>query len=194
MVEISEADLAIKNKAVELLNRMISDPKEGLSVKRKIKALIPEAKFPELDVIDTVTEPLVTRLAESEKTNKSLSDRLDNWEKAQKDSADESALQKQLDNVKKSYGFTDEGLQKVVDRMKTKNNPDAESAAAWVASQERKAKPISDSALLPSSINLYGSNSASDDVDIVALNKDPQGWADKKIVEMLNDFAQQDAA
>lgn len=194
MPEISEAELAVKNKAVELLNRMISDPKEGLDVKRKIKALIPDAKFPELDVIDTVTGPLLNRLAESEKTNKTLADRLDNWEKSQKDTKEESDLQSQLDTVRKQFSFTHEGMEKVIDRMKSKNNPDVESAAAWVAAQERKAAPITNSALMPSALDLYGSNRASDDLDIVALNKDPQGWADQKIVKMLNEFAQQDVA
>ena len=194
MPEVSEHELAVLRRAEGLLNNMISDPKEGLNVKRKIKALIPDAKFPELDVIDTVTQPFQARLAEQEKVNKSLADRLDAWETAQTNSKEESALQAQLDSVKKAYSFTSDGMQKVIERMKEKNNPDAESAAAWVARQERKASPVTNSALMPSALNLYGSNKTSDDLDVVALNRDPQGWADNKIIEMLNEFSQQDAA
>ena len=194
MAEISDNELAVLRRAEGLLNKMISDPKDGTNTKRQIKALVPEAKFPELEILDSVSAPLTARLSEQEKENKALRDRFDTWEKSQKDSKEENALQARLDRAKNSYGFTSEGMQKLIERMKAENSADVEATAAWVASQERKAKPISDSALMPSALNLYGSNSASADIDVVALNKDPQKWADEKMIQMLNEFANQDAA
>lgn len=192
MAEISDQDLAVKNRAVELLNRMINDPSDGLAVKRKIKALVPDANFPELAVIDNASAPIKAALAQAEVFNKSLSDRLDKWEASHKDAKEEGEIQAQLDSVKKQYSFTNEGMQKVVDRMKAKNNPDAESAAAWVAAQERKAQPVAHSALLPSALNLFGSNTADENWE--ALNRDPQKWMDNELVTMINEFAAQDAA
>ncbi len=192
MAEISDAELAVQRRAVALLDKMITDPKDGLSMKRKIKELVPDAKFPELDIIDTTTAPLIAALDEQKKTSKTLADRLDSWEKSQKDSREEGELQSQLDHIRKQYSFTTEGMQKVIDRMKEKNNPDADSAAAWVAAQERKARPVTDSALLPQALNLYGSNS--EDESWKELNKDPIKWADNELVKMINEFAEQDAA
>lgn len=191
-IEISEQELAIKNKAVALLDRMISDPKDGLAMKRRIKELVPDANFPELSMIDTASAPLMEKLEAAEKANKTLADRLDSWEQKQNNSREEGELQSQLDGIRKQYGFTAEGMQKVIDRMKAKNNPDAESAAAWVASQERKAKPVTDSALLPSAMNLFGSNTADESWE--SLNRDPVKWADQELVKMINEFAEQDAA
>lgn len=192
MAEISDADLAVKNRAVALLDKMWNDPKEGMSFKKRVKELVPDAKIPELDIVDSATAPLVAALEEQKKTSKTLADRLDNWEQNQKNSKEEGELQTQLDHIQKQYGFTVDGMQKVVDRMKAKNNPDAESAAAWVASQERKAAPVSNSALMPTALNLYGSNS--EDESWAALNKDPVKWADQEMVKMINEFAEQDAA
>lgn len=192
MAEISDAELAVKNKAVALLDRMINDPTEGLAVKRKIKQYIPEANFPELGIIDTTTGPLIAELESQKKHAKSLEDRLNNWEQSQKDNKEEVQLQTQLDGIRKQYGFTVDGMQKVIDRMREKNNPDAESAAAWVASQERKAKPLSNSNVFPTALNLYGSNS--EDQDWADLNKDPIKWADNQLVAMINEFNEQDAA
>ena len=192
MAEISDHELAVKNRAVALLDRMISDPKEGLATKRRIKALVPDANFPDLDIIDSASAPILSALEEQKKLNKTLADRLDSWEQSQKDSREEGELQAQLDGIRKQYSFSADGMQKVIDRMKAKNNPDADAAAAWVASQERKARPVTDSALLPSALNLFGSNS--EDEQWADLNKDPRGWADRELVKMINEFAEQDAA
>lgn len=186
MAEISDAELAVKNRAVALLDKLWNDPKEGMSFKRKVKELVPDVKIPELDIVEGATAPLMAEIEEQKKANKTLSDRLDNWEKTQKDGKEEVELQSQLDSIKKAYGFTIDGMQKVIDRMKEKNNPDAESAAAWVASQERKTKPVTDSALMPAALNLYGSNS--EDESWADLNKDPIKWADREMVKMINEF------
>lgn len=192
MPEISDTELAVKNRAVALLDRMWNDPKEGMTFKKKVKELVPDAKIPELDIIASATAPLVAEIEEQKKANKTLAGRLDNWEKSHKDSREENDLQLQLNSIKKQYSFTDEGMQKVIDRMRSKNNPDAEAAAAWVASQERKSRPVTDSALLPSAMNLFGSNS--EDETWAELNKDPRGWADRELVKMINEFAEADAA
>ncbi len=44
MPEISEADLAVKNRAVALLDKMWNDPKEGMSFKKKVKEIVKRTK------------------------------------------------------------------------------------------------------------------------------------------------------
>ena len=192
MVEISDQELAIKNRAVALLDRLWSDPKEGMSFKKKVKELLPDTKIPELDIVESVTAPLIADIEARKEENKKLAERLDNWEKSQTDLKEENALQARLDRAKKQYSFTDDGMQKLVDRMKAEKSADVEATAAWVAAQERKSKPITDSALMPTAMNLYGSNQA--DENFADLNKDPIGWAEREMVKILNEFADTEAA
>lgn len=192
MPEISDAQFATLQRGQALLDKLWNDPKGGTAFKKRVKEIIPDAKIPELDIVDEATAPLVAALEEQKKANKSIADRLDNWEKSQKDSKEESELQSQLDSVRKTYGFTADGMDKLITRMKEKNNPDAEAAAAWVAAQERKAKPISSSNIGPSALNLYGTSTEDD--TWAALNKNPEKWFDNEVATMLNEFADQEAA
>jgi hypothetical protein len=191
MAEISDTELAVKNRAVALLDRMWNDPKEGMSFKKRVKELIPDAKIPELDIVEGATAPILASLEEQKKASKALADRLDNWEQSQKDTKEENALQARLDRAKKQYSFTPDGMLKLIERMKSENSADVEATAAWVASQEKKAKPITDSALMPSALNLFGSNSEDD--TWAELNKDPVKWADRELVKMINEFAEEAA-
>lgn len=191
-VEISEAEDALRKKYEHLYNRLWNDPKEGLNFKRKVKELVPDAQIPELDMIDTTVRPFEEKLAKQAKDNEALVARLDAIEKAKKDGDDESALVKSLDSARKKFSLTDEGFDKAITRMKEMNNPDAEAAAAWVASQEKKAKPVGSSSFAPAALNLYGSNKVDD--TLADLHRDPVAWQDSTIQTMLDEFAAQDAA
>ncbi len=156
IVEISKAELDILRNGHALLDKLWNDKDAGLNFKKMVRSKLPEAKIPELDTIEVVTKPIYDELEESKKKNKSLEDRLDQWEANQKNAKDENDLQSTLDRVQKDYGFTEEGMKKVKNRMMEKNNPDAESAAAWVAKQEPKAQPVASSNYMPQDLNLYG--------------------------------------
>lgn len=192
MPEISQSELETLRRSEALLNKMWNDPKEGLNFKRKVKEYAPDARIPELDMIQAAAQPFEEKFTKQAEEIKTMRERLEAREKKEKDDKEESELEASLARVKSQFKFTDEGLEKVIARMKEKNNPDAEAAAAWVAAQERKAKPISGSNIGPSALNLYGSKTA--DEQYAALNKDPIAWADNEIATMLNEFAQQDAA
>lgn len=191
-VEISEAEDALRKKYEHLYNKLWNDPKEGLNFKRKVKELVPEAQIPELDMIDVTVKPFEEKLGKALEANDALRARLDAIEKAKKDGDEESALVKSLDSARKKFHLTDEGFDKAVSRMKEMNNPDAEAAAAWVASQEKKAKPVGGSNFAPSALNLYGAGKVSDDWS--ELHKDPVAWQDATIQTMLDEFAAQEAA
>jgi hypothetical protein len=163
-----------------------------LNFKRKVKELVPDARIPELDMIDTTVKPFEEKLAKQAKDNEALTARLDAIEKSKKDGDEESALVKSLDSARKKFHLTDEGFDKAITRMKEMNNPDAEAAAAWVASQEKKAKPVGSSSFAPSALNLFGSNKVDD--TLADLHRDPIAWQDATIQTMLDEFAAQDAA
>ena len=192
MPEISDAQLELANKYQTLYNKLWNDPKEGLAFKRKVKELVPEEQIPELDMIDTTVKPFEEKMAKQAEDNKALKERLDNIEKRSKDEKEESDLVKSLDSARKKFHLTDEGFDKAVARMKEMNNPDAEAAAAWVASQEKKARPVGSSSFAPSALNLYGSNKV--DESMADLHRDPIAWQDATIQTMLDEFAAQEAA
>lgn len=192
MPEISENELALHGKYQHLYNKLWNDPKEGLNFKRKVKELMPDAQIPELDMIDTTVKPFEEKMGKISEENKLLRDRLDAIETSKQNEKEESALVKSLDSARKKFHLTDDGFDKAIARMKEMNNPDAESAAAWVASQEKKAKAVSASSFAPSALNLFGSNQI--DESLSDLHKDPQGWQDREIAKMLNEFAEAEAA
>src|SRR5262249_55162173 len=99
----------------------------------------------------------------------------------------EAEFAKEVESVKKKYKLTQEGMEKVFARMRDKNNPDVESAAAWVTDHEVKSAPVASSSYSPQNMDMWGSSSG--DKEWEALNRDPVRWGDNTITEMVNDFA-----
>lgn len=192
MPEISQVEFDILNRSKNLLDKFWNDPDEGMAFKEKVKKFIPDARIPELDILARERKAVDDRLTPVVEENKKLKERLDSWETAQKNRTEETELAQMLGEVKHKFKFTDEGMDKVVARMKEKNNPDAEAAAAWVASQEKKTRPLANSGISPSDMNLYGSSS--EDETWKALNLNPDKWAVSEMEKMLAEFEQQDAA
>ena len=187
MLEISKSEYDVLVKARGLLDTLWNDPKEGLEFKRKVKNVLPSARIPELDILETATKPLNDRLSASEESSKKLEERLEKFESERRDEKEETELVRSLESAKKKFSLTEDGMSKAVARMREMKNPDAESAAAWVAAQEKKAAPVAKSNYAPQSLNLYG---AGKEDDMWAdLNKDPIGYFDKKTAEILNEFA-----
>lgn len=184
-VEISKDRLEALGRAEALLNGLWNDKEKGLAFKKMVKEKVPTASIPELDMIDTVTKPYNDKISALEESQKKLQANLEKWETEKLNAKEEGEMTKMLDDIRKRHGFTDSGMQKVIDRMKEKNNPDADSAAAWVLSQEPKAKPAASSVVpgLPGKMNLYGS--AKNDEMWAELNKDPQGFADQEIANII---------
>lgn len=192
MPEVSDAELMTLKRTEALLNKMWNHPKKGLAFKREVKELIPEANIPELDTIDTVARPFEDKIAKQDEEIKKLTERLEAREKAEDERKEENNLTESLSKARKKFGLTDEGFEKAVSRMREMKNLDAEAAAAWVASQEKKAKPVGGSGIGPQAMNLYGSKTQ--DENYKELNLDPQGWADREIEKMINEFAEAEAA
>ena len=193
MAEISDAELATLQRAKSLLDTLYSDGDMGMDFKRMLKKKFPDARIPELDIVDKERKAIDEKINPIAEENKKLKERLEKWETDQRNKEEEGALKATLSDVQKKYGFTEEGMQKVIARMKDKNNPDAESAAAFIKSQEPKPQTIKSSNYLPQDMNLFGSSQKSDDESIKALHMDPRKWQDNEIASILNEFDQQAA-
>lgn len=193
-IEIDEERLSNLEKTQKLLNEIWNDPEKGLVVKKAWKEKFPQAVIPEVDIA-TAQEKAAKALEEKVASeNKELRDRLERFEKEQaerdkaaKEARENAAFEAEMQTAKKKYNLTAEGMQKVIDRMKEKNNPDVEAAAAWVTDHEPKVAPATTSSFAPSEMDLYGSSSGSD--EWADLNKSPTKYFDKTVTSMLNDFA-----
>lgn len=138
MVEMSKQEADILRNAHSMLNKLYNHPDKAMEFKKLAKDA--GYKVPELDTIERVTKPYDEKIGGLAEENKKLKERLDKWENDNLNSREEAELSSQLSAIQKEHGFSDEGMQKVIKRMQDKKNPDVESAAAWVKSQEPKAK------------------------------------------------------
>lgn len=187
-VTVAKSDLIILQRAHALLDKLYTHGEKGLEFQRMLKAVIPEARLPQLERIETLTKPYDEKFSKLEKEMKEDKESRAKEKQEAKDKEEESSLRKTLDQVKKDYGFTDEGMQKVIARMQDKKNPDVEAAAAYVARSEPKAKPTASSSYTPSSLNLYGANEK--DEKWAELNKNPMGFFDKEVNKVLDEFSE----
>jgi hypothetical protein len=136
MIEMTVQEATILRNAHSMLNKLYNHPDKAMEFKKLAKDA--GYKVPELDTIEKVTKPYDEKMSKLEETNSKLIERLDKWEKDNLNASEEKALRKQLSAIQKEYGFSDEGMQKVIGRMQEKSNPDVEAAAAWVKSKEPK--------------------------------------------------------
>lgn len=136
MVEMTQEEATQLRNAHAMLNKLYNHPDKAMEFKKLAK----EAgyKVPELDTIERVTKPYDEKIDGILDENKKLKERLDKWESDNLNAKEEKALSKQLSAIQKEYGFSDEGMQKVIARMQEKKNPDVEAAAAFVKSKEPK--------------------------------------------------------
>lgn len=174
-------------RARDLINKLWSDPTVGSQVRAKAKEIFPDIKIPE-DDFNPIVAPLK---AENEKLAKALKD-IQDERAAEKKAAEEAtinqSMEKALAKAREKYALTDEGFNKMVERMKeTKNFTDAEAAAAWVTDHEPVKKPISGPSWQPQALDLYGSKKQNEDYAL--LHKDPEAFFDQTVQQILSERA-----
>lgn len=194
MIEVSRSRLSVLEGVSKLANDLWNDEKVGMTVKERWKEKHPEANIPEVVVAQSTRKVEQDLLAKVEAKEKAVDEKISAFEKNWKDRDEKEANEKsekafstEVESTQKKYQLTPEGMEKVFARMKEKNNPDVEAAAAWVTDHEPKIAPTSTSSYSPQNMDLYGSNSG--DKEWESLNKDPIKYGDSVLNEMVNDFA-----
>jgi len=198
MIEVSRARLNQLEGINKLTSELWNDPKIGMKVKQLTKEKFPNANIPEVDAINEIHKSeseLVTRVEAKEKA---IDEKISAWEKKQQekeakeiDDRETSRFESEVQATKKKYQLSAEGMEKVFARMKEKNNPDVEAAAAWVTDHEQAAKPLDQPGYGSQSMDFQNSfNSAQDDKDWEMLNKNPwdMKFADQEIRRITADF------
>ena len=148
-------------------------------MRERAKALYPDIRVPELDPLHM---PMKAELEETKKALEALKKEREEEKKAATEKAADEDLRSRLDRAKTSYNLTQEGFDKMVERMKaTGNLGDADAAAAWVVSQNPPA-PAPKHAFQPQHLDLYGSKNKQERFE--KLHTDPDGY----VTDVLNEF------
>jgi hypothetical protein len=79
-------------------------------------------------------------------------------------------------------------MEKVFSRMKEKNNPDVEAAAAWVTDHEPKQSPLTNSSYSPAGMDVFGSSSGDKEFEEINKHAFDGKWFDKEVRSINEDF------
>jgi len=191
-IEVDQGQAEAAFRAQRLLNTLLEDPKHGMSVKRIVKDKYPDANIPDLNIIDQVTKPYDEKILAIEAQNAALQTAFNEYRQANEVKEAEGSLRKSLDQVRDTYGFTDEGMQQVVETMRDRNLAhDPEAAAALVQSKMPKPKPTSvRSSLLAPDVDIYGMQGEKDTLaKYEVLHSDPWRFFNSEVIACLDEAA-----
>jgi hypothetical protein len=172
-------------RAEALLAELMADGKLGADIRKAAKA-----KFPDIRTVDEVAEPVVAPLRAENEALRARLDKLEESRAADRKYWDEQTAKQTIDaaleQARKNYNLTDEGLDKAVARVKEMGAQGdmaaaVDAAAAWVASKTPPAQ-VKGPTWAPQDLNLFGSKDKDD--ALVKLHRDPVGYQD----DVLSDF------
>ena len=149
-----------------------------------VKKHFPETVIPEIDAAKPIYDAVDELKAELAKEKEERAKEKEEREK----SALEAGAKREISNYRRQLrerGWDDEGIEKIETRMRDKQNPDWESAEAWVKSQ------IPDTPQIPSTFAgqrfdwFTPPSDGADDHKL--LMKNPRQFQDKQVAEFLRE-------
>lgn len=172
-----------------LMDKAWRDKGVGAAFRKQLKAVQPDLNIPD-EMADSVLAPVTTELEAMKAQNAALLKRLDDRDAAETETKAVTSMQSQLADVRKKYNFDDEGMNKVIERMRAKGNPDAEAAGAFIFETLPKPKPVTDAGFAPSyadTQSVFGAADGGDDDMKLLHSGDPMRFFDKKVAEIMNE-------
>lgn len=173
-------------RLAQVYNALWADKDIGAKVRAKTKEMFPDVVTPE-DNIDPLLAPVRAELAEMQETLKTEREARVAERAAETEARQAATMREQLDAACERFNLNDDGLDKMVARMKeTGNYTDAEAAAAWVV-QQTPPVVVPKAGYLPKKLDLFGSANARAEQDFVQLHTDPQGYMDDQLERFAQD-------
>lgn len=185
-VTLTKAQFDELNGLKTLTNELWADPKDGLTFKKLVKAKRPNTRVPEIDIAEPLVKSLEAKLDETNKKHQTLLDKIAEDAKKADDKQAERDLLAAIDGAQRQYRLSDEGRDQMIARMKATGSPDAEAAAAWVASKQPAPAAIAATGLMPNDFNLFGAGQVSDDESIKLLHQNPSRWMEAEINGLMS--------
>lgn len=166
--EISDEEynfLQGRRQVADFVEPIYNHPKWGKEAKRLIKQVYPQVKIPDYDI-----EEQVNARFDAEKKAR------DEAAAAETSAAQDRKWREARATVQKSYGFTDEGMERLENFMKEKYIGDYEVAASYMAAREPKTSEATYS-------EHYWHHDRKPEWQEAA--KDPEGWAFNQFVNAI---------
>lgn len=186
VVPRGQYDLA--SRSAELLSKMLGDPRTAARAEELVSQINPDAKFPQRDMRNAILQPVEARLEAERARVEALETRLNTRDAADAEARtqrDQDAMMTRINTVKAKRGFSDEAMEKVIQRMRDNNNPDVEAAAAWVADSMPKPGPATGHDYLGGNVDVFGSQSESDQWK--GLTANPDKWLTNELRTIARD-------
>lgn len=182
----SQHDLHLKSASI--LSQMLGDPRTAAEAEKIVATINPHAQFPERARREAAMAPMNAALDAERAARTALEERIaarEAKDAAAEQRSQEAELTNRLDSVRNRRGFSEETMNKVIQRMRDQNNPDVDAAAAWVAESVPKPGPASGNDFLPSNIDVYGSQGT--DEKWKSLHESPDRWLTKELRDISRD-------
>ncbi len=171
--EIDDATAQAYENLRKLHDALYTDPELGLSFKEMIKKKFPKVSIPEIDA----AAPAMKRIDGIEKAVNEIRDLF----KTAKSSWD---ADKQAEQVKSEFSFTDEGMDRVRKRSEEDKIPLRAAAALLV---HETPEPVQPSGISGGRWDLFAPSGEKDaDADLQVLMKDPERWMESVIEKTWN--------
>lgn len=187
-MSFSQEELDTHHRAATLLQSMLADPRTAEKAEELVMQINPTAKFPMRERREALTAPIMGELEKKQKALDALEARLtarDERDAAEAAKRQEDSLLSRIDTVKRQRGFSDEMMDRVMQRMRDNNNPDVEAAAAFVSESIPKQAPATGYDFLPQQVDAFGSGSGTDQWK--ALHANPDGWLTSELRSIAKD-------
>lgn len=201
VVTVPRSQAELWQRSTALLDRMLGDPVDAPAVEAIIAKHNPAATFPGRAAREAIVNPLMeavdkraaeiqAKLDAEAAARTELQAKWDARETAEAEArqkAQETALTNRLTEIQTKRGFSDETMQKVLERMRENNNPDVDAAAAWVAESIPKPLPTSGHDYLPSTVDVYGSSEDPATTAWKGLHENAQKWQTDELRAIVRD-------
>jgi len=178
-------DQTAKDRALALMEKLWNDGDVGEKVQRAAKDLFPDVKTNE-DIFAPALQPLRKQNDDLQKQLEEIRAERAAEKKEREQSSMKMDMETKLESARKAYNLTEDGFNKVVERMKeTGNYSDPEAAAAWVASKTTPTKDPSVQAYGQKHMDLFGTKNR--DEKFARLHNDPLQYMDDELNEFARD-------
>jgi parvulin-like peptidyl-prolyl isomerase len=167
--EISDEEYAFlqaKRQTADFVESIYNDPQLNKEAKRLIKKKYPNVQIPDYDI----EEKVMSRLDQEKKAREDA-------DAAARKKAEDEQFQSVRSQTQKSFGFTDEAMQRLEQLMIERNIGDYEAAAVLMASKEPKASE-------PTFDNSRWNHDRQEGFKEIAT--DPEGWARGEILKAVH--------
>ena len=183
---IDDAYLAKLQAAERLLEQLNSDPKSRKHLTAGIKQHYPNTRT-EDDIAEEFAAPIREEVHASLSEVKSMLHKLNEREQRDAETRTLADLDKAFGRLRETYGYNEDGIDKIKSLMVDRSIPDPEAAAALY--ERMNPAPVE----TRSSWEPDGWNLREDavDTDVQGLFTDPDRWADKEVGKILLDIRSQ---